>query len=110
MQWDVLRTAFHGHRDLVVIGDPKQAIYAFRGADVRAYLTAKQAATSDQTLDTNWRSDPAVLEGTAMLLRGASLGHPDIVVRPVQAGHPTPALSAGSAPVRLRVLQRQNLP
>ncbi|MCW2777940.1 MAG: exodeoxyribonuclease beta subunit, partial [Frankiales bacterium] len=110
VQWEVLRTAFHGHRDLVVIGDPKQAIYAFRGADVRAYLSAKQAATSDQTLDTNWRSDTGVLEGTATLLRGAALGHPDIVVRPVRAGHTERALSPGTAPVRLRALQRAGLP
>ncbi|MCW2605567.1 MAG: exodeoxyribonuclease beta subunit, partial [Frankiales bacterium] len=110
VQWEVLRTAFHGHRDLVVIGDPKQAIYAFRGADVRAYLSAKQAATSDQTLDTNWRSDAEVLDGTATLLRGAALGHPDIVVRPVKAGHADRALSEGTPPVRLRALQRVDLP
>ena len=41
MQWTILREAFHGHRTLVLIGDPKQAIYGFRGADVHAYLEAR---------------------------------------------------------------------
>ena len=40
MQWSILRRAFHGHTALVLIGDPKQAIYAFRGADVVTYLEA----------------------------------------------------------------------
>ena len=40
VQWDIMRRAF-GVGDgstLVLIGDPKQAIYAFRGADVFSYL------------------------------------------------------------------------
>ena len=41
VQWDILRRAFgDGGVTLVLIGDPKQAIYAFRGADVFAYLDA----------------------------------------------------------------------
>ena len=40
MQWDILRRAFARGGTLVLIGDPKQAIYAFRGADVYAYLDA----------------------------------------------------------------------
>ena len=104
VQWDVLFNAFHGHRTLVVIGDPKQAIYAFRGADVGAYLTAKRTATLTQTLGTNWRSDPKVIAGVHTLLRGAALGDPEILVTDVQPGHPTVALgpSLDPRPVRLR--------
>ena len=41
VQWDIMRRAFGtGDVTLVLIGDPKQAIYAFRGADVYAYLEA----------------------------------------------------------------------
>ncbi|MEM9189783.1 MAG: exodeoxyribonuclease V subunit beta [Myxococcota bacterium] len=44
------------------IGDPKQAIYAFRGADVFAYMRAvREAATRTHTLQTNWRSDPRLI-------------------------------------------------
>ena len=41
VQWEIMRRAFgDGGATLVLIGDPKQAIYAFRGADVYAYLEA----------------------------------------------------------------------
>ena len=41
IQWEILQRAFGGGGvTLVLIGDPKQAIYAFRGADVYSYLEA----------------------------------------------------------------------
>jgi len=53
---------------LFLIGDPKQAIYGFRGADIFAYLRAAEDARSERhTLTTNWRSDPALLRGVATL-------------------------------------------
>ena len=39
-QWEVLDRAFCAHATMVLIGDPKQAIYAFRGGDVVTYLAA----------------------------------------------------------------------
>lgn len=39
-----------------LVGDPKQAIYSFRGADIFTYLQAKSQATNTYTLTTNWRS------------------------------------------------------
>ena len=45
VQWEIMRTAFgDGEATLVLIGDPKQAIYAFRGADVYAYIEAARTA------------------------------------------------------------------
>ena len=41
---------------LVMIGDPKQAIYRFRGGDIDTYLEARKSASSKLTLDTNFRS------------------------------------------------------
>ncbi len=111
VQWEVLRLAFHGHRPLVLIGDPKQAIYAFRGADVHAYLAAAAAADQRRTLDRNFRSDPAVLQGLQRVFRGAALGDDAIVVREVEAGHATAAVQpAPEAPVRLRLLGREGHP
>ena len=45
----------------MLIGDPKQAIYAFRGADVFAYLRASDDAPARHTLAVNWRSSPALI-------------------------------------------------
>jgi exodeoxyribonuclease V beta subunit len=50
VQWQVLDRAFSGHATMVLIGDPKQAIYAFRGGDVTTYLEAAATATTRQTL------------------------------------------------------------
>ncbi|QCI17838.1 exodeoxyribonuclease V subunit beta [Buchnera aphidicola (Acyrthosiphon lactucae)] len=41
---------------LFLIGDPKQAIYSFRGADIFSYLYAKSKIKTYYYLDTNWRS------------------------------------------------------
>ena len=55
----------------VVIGDPKQAIYAFRGADVYAYLDAAREAATHATLDVNWRSDQGLIDAYDALFGGA---------------------------------------
>ncbi len=48
VQWDVLDRAFTGHATLILIGDPKQAIYAFRGGDVVAYLRGRRHGRDPQ--------------------------------------------------------------
>jgi exodeoxyribonuclease V beta subunit len=50
-------------RALLMIGDPKQAIYSFRGADIHAYLDAKArtGAQAQYTMSTNWRSTQALV-------------------------------------------------
>ena len=87
VQWEILDRAFHGHRTLVLIGDPKQAIYAFRGADVVTYLRAVGAAAATETLGTNWRSDHAVVSGIEAVVGGMQLGDPRITVHTVAAAH-----------------------
>lgn len=48
---------------LVLIGDPKQAIYGFRGADIHAYLRARTACAARlHTLSRNYRSSQAMVE------------------------------------------------
>lgn len=107
VQWQILQAAFDGARTLVLIGDPKQAIYAFRGADVATYLIAAGAARRE-TLARNHRADPDVLAGLRPLLSGAALGDPRIVVRPVEAQRSGRRL-AGGPPVVLRQVTREAL-
>jgi exodeoxyribonuclease V beta subunit len=114
VQWDILRRAFHGFATLVLIGDPKQAIYAFRGADVFSYLDAVDQADHRATLSTNWRSDQDLVGAVTDLLGGAALGDERIVVRPVSAQHADRRLSVPAqgdpglgSPIRVRVLPNE---
>jgi exodeoxyribonuclease V beta subunit len=111
VQWNIMRRAFGaGGVTLVLIGDPKQAIYAFRGADVYAYLEAAKKADARATLQTNWRSDQGLIDAYDALFGGAKLGHEGIVYRRVHAApsNRTPRLSGApsGAPLRLRVVHR----
>ena len=84
VQWDIVAQTFGGGAaTLVLIGDPKQAIYAFRGADVQAYLAAARSAATRATLATNWRSDGPLVRALDALLLDAQLGDADIVYRHV---------------------------
>jgi len=51
--------------NMIMIGDPKQAIYRFRGADIFTYITAKGHLEHEQhyTLSTNWRSHQDLISG-----------------------------------------------
>ncbi|HET6547932.1 MAG TPA: UvrD-helicase domain-containing protein [Solirubrobacter sp.] len=112
VQWSIMRRAF-GAGTLVLIGDPKQAIYAFRGADVYAYLEAARAASSQATLQVNWRSDQGLLEAYDVMFGGARLGHSGIVYRRVEAAAPNRSSRLLGAPVdaplRVRVLSRDDV-
>jgi len=108
VQWQVIDRAFSGRSTLILIGDPKQAIYAFRGGDIVTYLRAAESAGDKRTLATNWRSDAALVERLQAVLRGAELGDPAIVVRDVGAHHQGHRLNGAphNDPFRLRVVRR----
>ncbi len=57
---------------LILIGDPKQAIYRFRGADVFAYLSARGGADRVYTLDRNWRTEKPLVEAINAVFGGAA--------------------------------------
>jgi len=54
-----------------LVGDPKQAIYSFRGADIFTYLRAKSKVVGDNThtLETNWRSHPDLVSAINTLFK-----------------------------------------
>jgi len=57
---------------LFLIGDPKQAIYAFRGADIHTYLRARRAMTGRlDDLDTNFRSSQPMVDAVNRLFQQA---------------------------------------
>ena len=106
VQWQVIDRAFSGHSTVILIGDPKQAIYAFRGGDIVTYLEAAKTAGEQKTLATNWRSDSALLDRLQVVLRGAQLGDAAIVVDDVEAHHRGHRLAGAphNDPFRLRVV------
>ncbi|MDO5576497.1 MAG: exodeoxyribonuclease V subunit beta, partial [Fibrobacter sp.] len=52
---------------MFLIGDPKQSIYSFRGADIFTYLEASGNVTSRYSLDTNYRCQKELLDATNVL-------------------------------------------
>ena len=83
LQWELLHALFppDGPRPLIAVGDPKQAIYRFRGADVTAYVQHAQdgvplenGVPPRRTLTVNRRSDGPLLHGLNALMAGAAFG------------------------------------
>lgn len=90
LQWEFFHAIFPptGRNVLVAVGDPKQAIYRFRGADVTAYVAHAQdgvppepavdptqsPALPRRTLSVNRRSDKPLLDGLNAVMAGAEFG------------------------------------
>jgi exodeoxyribonuclease V beta subunit len=96
LQWSIFRRLFldEGESRLLVVGDPKQAIYGFRGADLPTYRDAvrgmveKWNATSCP-LAVNWRSGPDMIEALNRLFERGEFFPPDrISYVPVAAPPP----------------------
>jgi exodeoxyribonuclease V beta subunit len=67
-QWTIFSKIFASREHfLYLIGDPKQAIYKFRGADIYSYLAAQHKAQHQFTLGKNWRSHPHLVQAVNCL-------------------------------------------
>jgi exodeoxyribonuclease V beta subunit len=86
-QWHIFSSIFAAASHyLVLVGDPKQAIYKFRGADIYSYLEAQNQAQHRYTLRNNWRSHPHLVAGVNHLFqREQAFLLPDIAFNPTQA-------------------------
>ncbi len=74
-------------RRLILVGDPKQAIYSFRGADVATYLAARDRAARQYTLTRTYRApEPLVQAVNALFTRSAAFHHPGMIFRPASSG------------------------
>ena len=102
-----------GSTSLCVVGDPKQSIYRFRGADVFAYLRARRAADATRALNRNWRSTPALVDAVNAIFEGANpFVVPEIGYPPVTSGRDdrNPLRveeSAGGGALRFRLLPKR---
>ena len=88
LQYTIFSRMFSdGQRPLFLIGDPKQAIYGFRGADIFSYLKAARNVTSTYTLTKNRRAVPGLV--TALNTVFSQTEHPflfpEIAFRPATA-------------------------
>jgi len=91
LQYAILRAIYRGREGvgMIMIGDPKQAIYGFRGGDVFAYLQAAEDTEGVYSLDTNFRSTEPVLKAIEALFRlpgERPFMLPEIAFVPVRAG------------------------
>ncbi len=86
VQWRILRLAFADDAHLLVmVGDPKQAIYRFRGGDLETYRRARRSAARVLALQENRRSSPALIDGLNKLMAPAGLPRSFLPVPAVQA-------------------------
>jgi exodeoxyribonuclease V beta subunit len=88
VQWKIFQNLFgNGRHILYLIGDPKQAIYAFRGADIFTYLEARRSASNHYTLGKNWRSDRQLIEAANSLFARSDLPFvfPEIAFQAVES-------------------------
>jgi exodeoxyribonuclease V beta subunit len=68
IQYAIFERIYSGDSEfLFFIGDPKQAIYGFRGADVFTYLAAAREANRRYTLTKNWRSESGLVRAVNTL-------------------------------------------
>ena len=74
-QWSIfarIHAAKPQETTLITVGDPKQAIYRFRGADVQVYINTIQNIAQKYEITTNYRSDERLLTAVETLLKGKS--------------------------------------
>ncbi len=127
VQWRIFKALFfdgsEGHR-LFLVGDPKQAIYGFRGADLEAYLGAcrevREAGGHERRLERSFRSTAAMVDALGVLYDDAApnalltgevrhgpplgCGRPELFAREAGAAAiPVVLLEAGVGPVATTV-------
>jgi exodeoxyribonuclease V beta subunit len=116
-QWQIFSQVFtpaakDSDRVLIMVGDPKQAIYRFRGADVSAYVNAVNApGITRHDMTVNWRSDADLITALNTLFEGADFGRQQIPYIPVQPREKAPdrALSLSGKkpkPLELRYITK----
>ena len=96
IQYRIFSRIYRHSGTLLLIGDPKQAIYSFRGADIFTYIRARRATAPDNraTLGVNHRAAPAMVRAVNTLFsrrENAFIFKDDIEFQPVLAADPPKA-------------------
>ncbi|MGE0831290.1 MAG: UvrD-helicase domain-containing protein [Simkaniaceae bacterium] len=95
LQWHIFKTLFIDKPlpALYLVGDPKQSIYSFRNADIYTYLEAQKSVPQKSHLNTNYRSDPALIQqlNTLFSEKPDWLSLPDILLPFHPVNHPQTA-------------------
>jgi len=63
LQYEIIKKLFIDKSTVFFIGDPKQSIYSFRGADIYSYIKAKENVDRGYTMKTNFRSESSLVYG-----------------------------------------------
>lgn len=88
VQYEILSRIYaQSGQPVFLVGDPKQAIYSFRGADIFAYLSARSATREQYSLEVNWRSTAELIRAfnTLFTLSHAAFYFEQIPYHPVKA-------------------------
>ena len=110
LQYAIFQAAFaQTHTPLFLVGDPKQAIYSFRGADIFAYLQAADDAANRYTLSTNRRSHQKLMNSiSALFSRPQPFALPEISYQAVDAHREDTDLSPRGHALTVRWLNRDD--
>ena len=113
LQYAIFRRLYQGSdAPLLLVGDPKQAIYSFRGADLHTYMAARSDADSEYTLADNQRSSGVLIAGLNALFGAQPRAFmlDGLAYRPVREGRkPRPPLHEDDG-VACAALQLWQLP
>lgn len=89
-QYAIIHAVFGGSDSILfLIGDPKQAIYSFRGADLFAYMKAAAHVDAKYGMSTNWRADSGLIKAVNALFscREDPFVYEEIGFHPAEAGN-----------------------
>ena len=111
VQWRLLQRSFGGGSHLLLlVGDPKQAIYRFRGGDLDTYRRARGLVSRIDTLEDNYRTTPPLMAGlNALMAPGLPESRLEVPAVHARTARSAAVLPEGQQPLQLLQFE-QDLP